>query len=59
MSKNHFATLPNEETYVYKDGVYIPKYVKATVKFETERSFGKFYTPFDCQVITDRIKAQS
>jgi P4 family phage/plasmid primase-like protien len=59
ITKYHFATLPNEEMYIYRDGVYSTKYVKATVKSETERRFGKYYTPYDEQVIIARIKAES
>jgi putative DNA primase/helicase len=55
----HFATLPNEEMYVYGEGVYLKQGVKSIVKSATAKRFDKHYLKEDCEQILDRIKAET
>ena len=59
IANNYFATLPNEEMYVYQKGVYVKQSVKPIVKSATAKRFEKYYLKDDSEQILDRIKAET
>lgn len=59
ITQNHFVTLPNEEMYIYQDGVYVKQSVRPLVKSTTAKRFGKHYLIDNSTQILDRIRAES
>jgi putative DNA primase/helicase len=58
--ENHFACLPNQELYIYQDGVYISHEIpEQIVKLAVETEFDKDYSKNDYEQVLDRIKASS